>query len=33
MERSDKMIGISVAVKKEWEATLNYCGMSHVECE
>ena len=33
MERSDKMIGISVAVKKEWETTLNYFGMSHEECE
>ena len=33
MERSDKMIGISVAVKKEWETTLNYFGVSHEECE
>lgn len=31
MERSDKMIGISVAVKKEWETTLNYFGVSHEE--
>lgn len=26
------MIGISVAAKKEWEATLNYFGVSHEEC-
>lgn len=28
-----KMIGISVAAKKEWEATLNYFGLTHEECE
>lgn len=27
------MIGISVAAKKEWEATLNYFGLTHEECE
>lgn len=26
------MIGISVAAKKEWDATLNYFGVSHEEC-
>lgn len=26
------MIGISVAAKKEWEATLNYFGVSHEKC-
>ena len=28
-----KMIGISIAAKKEWEATLNYFGLIHEECE
>lgn len=27
------MIGISIAAKKEWEATLNYFGLNHEECE
>ena len=27
------MIGISIAAKKEWEATLNYFGLIHEECE
>lgn len=27
------MIGISIAAKKEWEATLNYFGKSHDECQ
>ena len=28
-----KIIGISIAAKKEWEATLNYFGLIHEECE
>lgn len=31
LERSDKMIGISVSAKKEWETTLNYLNVSHQE--
>ena len=33
MKEVKKMIGISIAAKKEWEATLNYFGIANAECK